>query len=494
VRENPELARRFQVTNIPAFVVVVDDREVKRSVGAMSEEALRQLCKLVPQKPAETEPKSSTAARVTANAAEPSAATLGEEATLPKSAPAPPPAENRGIFDRMLGKAPAKPTAPAARPVATRAQDGDTLAAVAQQPSNPLTATVRLRIRDAQGDSFGTGTIIDSRPGQTLILTCGHIFQHWTQGSQIHVDLFCGDQVASIRGKRVAHSLNRDQGLDVGLISIPTDRPLPACRVAPPGTKILVGTSVASVGCGGGEKPTVQRQKVTALNRFQGADNIECSAVPVEGRSGGGLFNRGNQVIGICMCADPQYREGLYAGLKTIHSFLDRQKLSHLYQGESAAEEELNLAAVPEAAGDESPAKLGESDESATNSADVELAESGPGADDRKALQSMTVTQDDVIGSEVVIFIRGNGQPGAPSKVVRLHRASRGFWEHLLPELDTHQPLQETSLKRTVREPEKRPARREARRPVAEEKESVAEVSPAAEPVATGPAPYRRKR
>jgi thiol-disulfide isomerase/thioredoxin len=490
VQEHPELARRFRVTNIPAFVVMVGDEEVKRSVGAMSEQSLRELCKLVPQKPAQ--PKPTATARVTANATDPNAATLGEEASLPKPEPKAPPAEKRGLFNRMFGKSSDKTAAPAVRPVASRAQDGDSLADVAQQPSTPLSATVRLRIRDAQGDSFGTGTIIDSRPGQTLILTCGHIFQHWNPESQIHVDLFHGEQVVSIRGKHVAHSLNRDQGLDVGLISVSTDRPLPACRVAPPGTTILVGTPVASVGCGGGEKPTVQRQKVTALNRFQGADNIECSAVPVEGRSGGGLFDRNSQVIGICMCADPRYREGLYAGLKTIHTFLDRQKLSHIYQGDSAAESELNLADDLNPAGDESLASLDDSGESPAEPADVELAESG--AENGKTLQSMTVTQDDVVGSEVVIFIRGNGQPGTPSKVVRLHRASRGFWEDLLPELNAHEPLQETSLKTTSREPEKRTARRKAHRPVTIEKGSAAEEAPAAASAPRGPAPYRRNR
>ena len=40
-----------------------------------------------------------------------------------------------------------------------------------------LAATVRLRVEDAQGRSFGTGTIIDARSGEALVITCGHLFR-----------------------------------------------------------------------------------------------------------------------------------------------------------------------------------------------------------------------------------------------------------------------------------------------------------------------------
>ena len=38
-------------------------------------------------------------------------------------------------------------------------------------------ATVRLRVHDPDGYGTGTGTIIDTRDGEALVLTCGHLFR-----------------------------------------------------------------------------------------------------------------------------------------------------------------------------------------------------------------------------------------------------------------------------------------------------------------------------
>ncbi|HEV3136403.1 MAG TPA: thioredoxin family protein, partial [Pirellulales bacterium] len=53
-----------------------------------------------------------------------------------------------------------------------------------------LEASVRLTIRDPQGTSYGSGTLIDSQGGDALVLTCGHIFRDSQGKGQITVDLF----------------------------------------------------------------------------------------------------------------------------------------------------------------------------------------------------------------------------------------------------------------------------------------------------------------
>jgi len=81
---------------------------------------------------------------------------------------------------------------------------------------------------------------------------------------------------------------------DVGLISMNVD-PLPGCRVAPPETKLLKGLPVVSVGCSNGDKPTVQTLKITAINRYLGAENIEVGECPRKAdRVGGSLRARGS--------------------------------------------------------------------------------------------------------------------------------------------------------------------------------------------------------
>ena len=70
----------------------------------------------------------------------------------------------------------------------------DELNAAASTNDSPfdqlIRASVRLRIEDHSGVSCGSGTIIDSRQGEALILTCGHMFREADKDSRIMVDFF----------------------------------------------------------------------------------------------------------------------------------------------------------------------------------------------------------------------------------------------------------------------------------------------------------------
>jgi hypothetical protein len=78
---------------------------------------------------------------------------------------------------------------------------------------------------------------------------------------------------------------------------------------------------------------------VTNVDRYQGPPNIEASGAPVEGRSGGGLFNSAGQLVGVCFAADYEGNEGLYTAIESIHDELDRLNLSDVYRtaGQAAA-------------------------------------------------------------------------------------------------------------------------------------------------------------
>jgi hypothetical protein len=89
--------------------------------------------------------------------------------------------------------------------------------------------------------------------------------------------------------------------------------------VAPRDYRIELGAEVLNVGCNHGEDPTVRRSKITARDKYLGPPNIEVAGLPVQGRSGGGLFSPEGYVIGVCNAADPEDNEGLYAALPSIH-------------------------------------------------------------------------------------------------------------------------------------------------------------------------------
>ena len=76
-----------------------------------------------------------------------------------------------------------------------------------------LAASVRLRIEDARGRSVGSGTIIDTRNGDALILTCGHVFRDSKGKGRIEVDVFGPRPAEKIPGELVAYDLESDVGL-----------------------------------------------------------------------------------------------------------------------------------------------------------------------------------------------------------------------------------------------------------------------------------------
>ncbi len=200
--------------------------------------------------------------------------------------------------------------------------------------THPLQATVRIRVADTRAIDTGTGTIIARRGNTHWVLTCGHIFRDF-DGGTITVDVFAdGRPVRRLPGEYAGH----DSVADLGLLIVRTESPLPLSRIAEPSAGIREHVPVYSIGCSGGSPPTVENVKITALNRYVGPANIECTGVPVQGRSGGGLFDDRGRLIGVCIAADHRDRRGLYTALPAIRSFLKSAGLAWALQDSSAAD------------------------------------------------------------------------------------------------------------------------------------------------------------
>ncbi len=349
IDKNPKLAKQFRVSSIPAFVLVVNGKEVKRILGGQTtEQDLRRLVAMIPK--SKPNPQSVLASNQQQNRNSQQRRNSGYETPVlgtPSAFPAsfenkqPSQPQQYAIANQT---APPMPKVSAPQPIQKtasafantrnnspahslannrRTKETPIIRAQLDESSNVTkptphidssAANVRIRIKDENGINYGSGTIIHSTPGISYILTCGHIFRHLTDSSKVDVDIFTGDRFESYLGKVEKYDLDAD----VGLISIPTDGVLPVARLATSGSQLPKGEAVISVGCSGGQPPTTQNLSVTALNRYTGPDNVECTGVPVQGRSGGGLFNLENEVVGVCIAADPKEKRGLYAGLKPI--------------------------------------------------------------------------------------------------------------------------------------------------------------------------------
>lgn len=285
----PDVARQFQITGVPTFVMLAGGRETGRVVGAATYERL--------------------------------AALVG--ATQARSA-------SEGIAS----------STPNNQPTNHRADSS----ANAEQAATA--ATVRLQVEDAKGLGFGTGTIIDTHEGEALVVTCGHLFRESKGQGKIAVDVFGAANGRSLPGQLIAYDLDRD----IALVSVRVAGPVRAASIAPPGSTVRPGQRVFTIGCDKGQDPSVRQSHITAVNKYLGKPNYTAAGQPVDGRSGGGLFTSDGLLIGICNAADPADDEGLYAGLASIHWQLDQIGQSEIYQRAARGQVEALANAAPAAA------------------------------------------------------------------------------------------------------------------------------------------------
>lgn len=407
------LAEQFGVRNLPTFVLMVRGKEVARHVGWMSESQLRRMAQRIPTK-----------------------------STKPTERPAPASTREQAKLDGGV--------------TIIRANNAEP-PEIGEITKNPMDVCVRIRVRDSRGLDIGSGSVIHSEPGRTLILTCGHIFRHFDGESEIEVDVFTGERAVSYKARLIRKDLNAD----IGLISIKTLTPLKVARVSP--APIRQGQHVFSVGCGGGDPPSRLQHRVTSTDRYKGG-YIECTGTPIQGRSGGGLFTPDGQIVGVCVFANPGSRRGLYTGLPTIHGLLDRVGLTSLYKegpakspirlvgAEAPAKPKSSEPVFEETSSDEKPVKEAPKElnlQPVKSSAAPRLPADALDGTPRPLPDSVKRALAEARGSEVVCIIRPRGNPNAPSRVVIIHEASEQFVSELTGEL--HSQIRPASVE--VRRP-----------------------------------------
>ncbi len=278
VDRQPDVARQFKIQGVPTFVALAAGRETGRIEGATTYEKLLALYQAAGGKPQHL-------------AGGPEVQPAGFQ---PASDQPPQP---------QVGSAGLSP----------------------QQAA--LAATVKLRVEDAGGYGFGTGTIIDTHDGEALVVTCGHLFRESQGKGRITADVYSSAGPQNVEGQMIAYDLDRD----IALVSLRVSGVSPAA-VAPPGHAVRPGDPAFTLGCDKGADPTIRQTHITAVNKYQGRPNYTAAGQPVDGRSGGGLFSADGKLIGICNAADPADDEGLYAGLASIHWQLDAINMSEIYQ------------------------------------------------------------------------------------------------------------------------------------------------------------------
>lgn len=365
------LSRQFQIQNLPTLVVVYGNKEVDRVVGLTSYQQLssrlsRAAARYQSSTPAAqaSQPLASQQAlsQPTSNqpivrGQSPGSANLGEafpmladvsqsrnsnatlnstDRSLANSSRIP----NR-FADSLASQASAQPVQPT-QPVQP-APPTQSASAQSQSPSISLEAamaraadaTVRIKVEESNTIAHGTGTIVAVHGNEGLVLTCGHLFRDMLPGSKLTVDLFAGTpRQVNLVAQLIDFKADKE---DVALLSVQLPVQVEPVPILPQGEVVQQGQPVFSWGCDHGNNPTRRDTKVTRINRYIGASNIEIEGAPAVGRSGGGLFDHQGRLMGVCNAACKEENEGIYAAGDVIYTQLARVNHAHLFQPTRAA-------------------------------------------------------------------------------------------------------------------------------------------------------------
>ncbi|ADV63749.1 hypothetical protein Isop_3185 [Isosphaera pallida ATCC 43644] len=206
-------------------------------------------------------------------------------------------------------------------------------------------ATVLVR----RGTKVGSGTVIASVPGETLILTAWHVldavgepmieWQHWNLGRDRHVER---DGDSSWPRPQRAEIVASERACDLAVLRAQVRQALPyVARVELDDRDLDPGTSVTSFGFDGGKVLSVWESLITAivtldLKRGGGPRFFLATAKPpVEGRSGGGLYRRANLTlagvaVGRAILSQIDVKFGVFASSRDLRDLLARRGLDRV--------------------------------------------------------------------------------------------------------------------------------------------------------------------
>lgn len=400
--DQPALTQTYGVSSVPTLILFIDNTEAERVQGRVPESRIRELFAKIPPEHRSRPPREQPQAKDIAK-------TRSPDRTRPR------PVSARDAVGRTA----------AGSDAIVRASDSG---ANAEGVTDPMDASVRLRIRDDGYVDYGSGTVVHSGGGRTVIATCGHLFRDHDADIPVEVEFFRDGEPV----QRIGRCLRFDEEADVGLVVVETERDWPIAAVAATANSPRKGDRMLTVGCSGGARPTVERTRLLALNCWVGPENIKVDRRPVRGRSGGGLFDSSGRLVGICIGYPEQEESGMYAGLGAIHDLLDACEMSSLYRRDAGpsrgalpiATASLDpLPATPAAM----PARLGDWPQAtappASRADSVATSTGGPASRGGKALAG-----DDI---EMVCIIRSKSDPDAPSRVVIIDRVDDDLLERV---------------------------------------------------------------
>jgi hypothetical protein len=316
---------------------------------------------------------------------------------------------------------------------------------------NAAAATVRVRVTGAKLQDVGTGTIVYSTVGESLVLTCAHLFDVGKESSpKVEVDVFLNGKVA----KFPATVIGGSHDSDLAFLKLQNSTLLPFVPLFNEASQVSAGQPVVSYGCNNGDVPSVLTANVLKINPYQGPANLTCSKDPVQGRSGGGLFSLTGELLAVCSGAFRKEQEGLYMSQPAITALVKKLHLEHALTDPSvnspalkdpefaAVTKESDFPETPEFTVVEPEAnvltELADTSPSGTHQAPEAVPAMGSG----KALAmpaSLNSADRGDSGTEITVLINSR-EPGGPKRMIVIPRATPWLIELLTGEAVNQQP------------------------------------------------------
>ncbi len=203
--------------------------------------------------------------------------------------------------------------------------------------------TYRPTVLVRRGTLQGSGTIIASIDGDTLILTAAHVLKaegpvlielHRYNLGMERMPATHGVWPRAIKGKLAA----TDAAADLAVVRIEKMGALPyVARLTRAEDEPAPDSIVTSIGIDKGSKLTSWRTKILELATFEFNDSRDprrvliTEKIPEHGRSGGGLFLANGELVGVCIGHAELVkgqRSGIFASRESLRMLLESHNLS----------------------------------------------------------------------------------------------------------------------------------------------------------------------
>ncbi|MBX3422839.1 MAG: trypsin-like peptidase domain-containing protein [Pirellulaceae bacterium] len=327
--EQLDLAKRYQIKNLPTLIVLRDGREVDRIVGVVGADVLASRLGRAASRgqsmvgePSQAAPTGPVIRGQSPPTGFPLLASAGSVARTDSAWNEDPPAV---VQPASYGKSESRQSQQPSPHASATDSPGD----LEQAFSRAMAATVRIRVEESNTTAYGTGTIVAVHGQEALVLTCGHLFRDMLPGSKLTVELLAGTpRQSNVLAQLIDFKADKE---DIALLTFQLPVTVQPVEVLPRDQRVQVGQQVFSIGCDHGANPTRRDTRITHVNRYLGPSNIEIAGAPAVGRSGGGLFDARGRLIGVCNAACNQDDEGIYASAEVIYQQLARVDQAHLF-------------------------------------------------------------------------------------------------------------------------------------------------------------------